>query len=266
MPYGLKTAGATYQRIINFILSPALDKHTLTYLDDVVIHSPDFDTHLNDLAVTLTLLKEAGFKLNVDKCSFAMDNIKLLGFVISAEGVAPDPDKVKAISEMLTSHNIKEVHSFLGASGSFRCNIAVYATIAAPLTSLTWKDCKFKWTNQHQKAFERLNEALVSAPVLQRPDFNLPFEIPSDASGVTVGACLVQKVDGVPHTVAYFSCKLHGQVVLATDAEALAVVEAIRAFNAYVYERFFEVYTDHCPLIFIFKRLSKICSHVEVES
>lgn len=259
MPYGLKTAGATYQRMINFILSPTLGKHTLAYLDDVVIHSLDFNTHMSDLAETLALLKGAGFKLNVDKCSFAMDSIKLLGFVVSAEGVAPDPAKVKAINEMQTPRSVKEVRSFLGASGFFRRNIEGYATIAAPLTSLTRKDSKFEWTNIHQQAFEKLKEALVSAPVLRRPDFDLPFEIHSDASGVAVGACLIQKVDGIPHAVAYFSRKLRGPEIRysATDAEALAVVEAIRAFNAYVYGRPFEVYTDHRPLTFIFKRPTK---------
>ncbi|XP_037794548.1 uncharacterized protein LOC119589944 isoform X2 [Penaeus monodon] len=157
MPYGLKTAGATYQRMINFILSPTLGKHTLAYLDDVVIHSLDFNTHMSDLAETLALLKGAGFKLNVDKCSFAMDSIKLLGFVVSAEGVAPDPAKVKAINEMQTPRSVKEVRSFLGASGFFRRNIEGYATIAAPLTSLTRKDrreCTFPigMTNHQTRA------------------------------------------------------------------------------------------------------------------
>lgn len=77
MPYGLKTAGATYQRMINFVLSPVLGRHTMAYLDDVVIYSRNFHEHLQHLEETLKLLEQAGFKLNLNKCQFAMNELKL---------------------------------------------------------------------------------------------------------------------------------------------------------------------------------------------
>ena len=256
MPYGLKTAGATYQRMINFVLSPVLGRHTLAYLDDIVIYSNNFEEHLQHLEETLDILSKAGFKMNLDKCDLAVNKLKLLGFIVSANGVAPDPDKVKAISEMSPPRNVKEVRRFLGASGFFRRHVKDYATIAAPLTSLTRKDQQFKWTESHDKAFDELKQALVTAPVLRRPDFEAPFEVHTDASGVALGACLIQRIEGQPHAVAYFSRKLKGAEVRysATDTEALAVIEGVRAFNAYVYGRKFEVFTDHRPLTYIFKR------------
>ncbi|ROT76340.1 hypothetical protein C7M84_005068 [Penaeus vannamei] len=259
MPYGLKTAGATYQRMINFILSPVLGRHTMAYLDDVVIYSKNFDDHLRHLEETLKLVEQAGFKLNLNKCQFAVQKLKLLGFVVSTNGVTPDPDKVTAIASMPAPRNVKEVRRFLGASGFFRRHVANYATIAAPLTSLTRKDTKFQWGEQQDKAFDELKRALVSAPVLRRPNFAIPFEIHTDASNVAIGACLMQRIEGNPHAIAYFSRKLKGAEVryCATDTEALAVVEGIRAFNAYVYGRTFEVFTDHRPLTFIFKRPTK---------
>jgi len=259
MPYGLKTAGATYQRMINFILSPVLGRHTMAYLDDVVIYSKNFDDHLRHLEETLKLVEQAGFKLNLNKCQFAVQKLKLLGFVVSTNGVTPDPDKVTAIASMPAPRNVKEVRRFLLASGVFRRHVANYATIAAPLTSLTRKDTKFQWGEQQDKAFDELKRALVSAPVLRRPNFAIPFEIHTDASNVAIGACLMQRIEGNPHAIAYFSRKLKGAEVryCATDTEALAVVEGIRAFNAYVYGRTFEVFTDHRPLTFIFKRPTK---------
>jgi len=140
MPYGLKTAGATYQRMINFVLSPVLGRHTMAYLDDVVIYSKNFDDHVRHLEETLHLIEQAGFKLNLNKCQFGVQELKLLGFVVSPNGVTPDPDKTASIASMAAPRNVREVRRFLGASGFFRRHIANYATIAAPLTSLTRKD------------------------------------------------------------------------------------------------------------------------------
>lgn len=137
--------------------------------------------------------------------------------------------------------------------------MAGYATIAAPLTSLLRKDTAFKRGEEEDKAFNNLKKALISAPVLRRPDFKYPFEIHTDASNVARGAGLMQRVDGKPQAIAYFSRKMKGPETRysATDSEALAVVEGVRAFNAYVYGRCFEVFTDHRPLSFIFKRPTK---------
>jgi len=187
-----------------------------------------------------------------------MQKLKLLGFVVSTNGVTPDPDKVTAIASMPAPRNVKEVRRFLGASGFFRRHVANYATIAAPLTSLTRKDKKFQWGEQ-DKAFNELKRALVSAPVLRRLNFAIPFEIHTDASNVAIGACLMQRIEGNPHAIAYFSRKMKGPETRysATDSEALAVVEGVRAFNAYVYGRCFEVFTDHPTLTYIFKRPTK---------
>lgn len=121
------------------------------------------------------------------------------------------------------------------------------------------KDKPFYWGDDQAKSFNDLKHALVLAPVLRRPKFNTPFEIHTDSSNVAVGACLMQRIESQPHAVAYFSRKLKGPEVRysATDTEALAVVEGVRAFNVYVYGRSFEVFTDHRLLTYIFKRPTK---------
>lgn len=102
LPFGLSTVPSTFQRIMNLILSPVLGRHTLAYLDDIMVYSRGFSQHLIDFEETLKLLGAAGLKLNPDMCSFAANTINFLGFTISQEGVAPNQSKVAAINETPT--------------------------------------------------------------------------------------------------------------------------------------------------------------------
>jgi len=260
MPFGLSTAPTTFQRTMNVVLSPVLGRHTLAYLDDVVVYSPDFNSHLIQLEETLKILNDAGFKLNLAKCEFAVQEFRFLGFKVTPEGILPDPEKVRSIVDMTPPRNAKGVRRFLGATGFFRKHIPKYAAIAAPLTQLTRKDQSFRWGTLEQEAFQSLKDKLASAPILQKPRFNDPFEVHTDASQLAIGACLMQRdAHGNPSAVAYFSRKLRGAETRysATDAEALAVVEGVRAFDPYIYGRQFTVYTDHRPLVYVFTRKTK---------
>lgn len=109
---------------------------------------------------------------------------------MSPHGVTPDPDKITSITNMVAPRNVREVRRVLGASGLFWRHIANHTTIIAPLTSLTRKDKKFQRGEEQRKAFDNLKRALNSAPVLCRPNLNLPFEIHADASSIAIGACL----------------------------------------------------------------------------
>ena len=260
MPYGLKTAPQTFQRTINLVLSSVLGRHTAAYLDDIVIFSNNMEEHQKHLQETLTLLHQAGLRLNPEKCKIAVKEFKFLGFIVSAEGIRPDPDKVRAIADMEAPKDVRAVRRFLGSVGFFRRHVPNFAGIAAPLTNLTRKDTPFVWTKTHQEAFEDLKMKLMSMPVLRNPDYSRPFEVHTDASQIAIGACLMQRSeDCTPHAVAYYSCKMKGPEVRysATDSEALAVVEAVRAFDPYVYGRNFTIFTDHRPLVYIFKRRTK---------
>lgn len=260
MPYGLKTAPSSFQRAINFILSPVLGRHSLAYLDDVVVYSRSFPEHVDNLVETLKLLDKAGFKLNAKKCIIAATSFKFLGFQVSPEGIRPDPDKCKAISEMPRPRTAREVRRFLGAAGYFRRHIKGFAELAAPLTDLTKKKAKFVWKEEHELAHEKLKAELTSEPVLVVPDFSREFEIHTDASAVAIGGCLMQRdKENNPHPVAYFSRKIKGPEVryAITDKEALAVVESVRYFEPYVFQRHFKIITDHRALVHIFKKKTR---------
>ncbi|XP_047469494.1 uncharacterized protein LOC125025520 [Penaeus chinensis] len=260
LPFGLSTAPTTFQRTINLVLSSVLGRHTLVYLDDIIVYSKGFSQHIRDLQETLQLLSAAGMKLNPEKCKFANTTINFLGFTISPEGVHPDRDKVSAISDTPVPCTIKEVRRFLGATGFFRKHIKGYATLAAPLHLLLKKGQHWEWGNQQHEAFIKLKEHLVSAPVLKQPDFTRPFELHTDASSIAIGAVLLQRDDDeTPHAVAYYSRKLRDSETRypAVDCEALAVVEGIRVFDSYLYGHKFLILTDHRPLVYIFKHRTK---------
>jgi len=257
MPFGLATAPSTFQRAINTVLNPVLGHHALAYLDDVVIYSHNFEEHLAHLDETLHLLARSGFKLNISKCQFAKNEFKFLGFLVTPEGILPDPSKVEAISKMTPPRTVRQVRQFLGATGFFRRHIEHYATVAAPLTKLLRKSEKFQWGPDQQVAFQKLIAHLTAAPVLRKPDFQRRFEVHTDASSVAIGACLLQRDDkGRPQAVAYFSRKLRDseKAFAPIDFEALAVVEAVRHFDPYLYGRPFDIFTDHQPLVGVFKK------------
>lgn len=260
MPFGLATAPSTFQRAINAVLHPVLGRHTLAFLDDVVVASGSFEEHMDHLDETMGLLAKAGFRLNLKKCKFAVNTFRFLGHLITPNGVLPDPDKVKAITQMTAPCNVKQVRQFLGATGFFRKHVKDYASVAAPLTALLKKQAKFHWGLEQQTAFEDLKGKLASDPILKQPDFNRTFEVHCDASGVAIGACLIQRdEEGKPHAVSYFSRKLReGENKFPTiDIEALAVVEAVRTFDPYLYGRHFKIITDHRPLVHVFAQRTK---------
>ena len=257
MPFGLISAPSTFMRAINKVLSPVLGRFAIAYLDDVVVYSNTFDEHLTHLHETLTHMQAAGFRLNRKKCTLAAPEIKFLGFRINREGVAPEPEKVASIANMPAPTNVKGVRRFLGMTGFFRRHVPDYAQLAYPLNRLTRKEQKFLWGEKEQAAFDSLKRALCQAPVMRLPDFLKEFELHCDASGLAIGACLMQRdEEGRPHPIAYYSRKLRDAELNypPIDSEALAVVESVRHFDAYIYGRHFTIYTDHQPLTSVLKR------------
>ena len=184
---GLPTFPAAYQRACNLAFHDQLGNFLFSYIDDIVIYSKNFQEHLKHLSKILGRIEMTGFKLGLQKCQFAAPSIKYLGQVVDRSGIHVDKDKVKAISEMMPPTNVKMVRSFLGACGYYRKFIKDYSKIAAPLTELTKKGRRFKWTESCQDAFDCLKSKLTSAPVLAFPDYNRQFILHCDASNVAIG-------------------------------------------------------------------------------
>ena len=251
MPFGLCNAPATFQRLMDLVLSGLQWSHCLVYLDDVIILGTSFYDHLSKLAVVFERLRRAGLKLKTSKCAFFQRKVKYLGHIISREGVATDPQKTAKVKIWPTPTSTKEVQQFLGFASYYRRFIKYFADIARPLYRLTERGAAFRWSPECQCAFDLLRKRLTTAPILAYPKFKQPFLLDTDASNSGIGAVLSQIDDeGQEHVVAYGSRLLTKteRNYCVTRRELLAVVVFTAYFRPYLLGRHFQLRTDHGSL------------------
>jgi hypothetical protein len=184
MALGLAGAPATFQYAMNASLALVLRKFALVFFDDILIYSQTFEDHLLHLCTVLEILHKDKWQVKLSKCAFAQEQIAYLGHVISAEGVTTDQSKIATIKTWPQPTNLKELHGFLGLSGYYRKFIKHYAIISQPLIQLLNKGSLFVWTTATNTAFQTLKAALVSAPFVALPNFELRFVIKTDACDV----------------------------------------------------------------------------------
>lgn len=141
MPFGLRNAPATFQRFIDR-LRIQIDAQLLAYLDDLILLSPSFERHMQDLDELLQLLRKNNVVVNKKKCRFCQDQVPYLGHIITRDGLQTDPAKIAAIMDMPTPSNVKQIQSFLQTCSWYRRFVPNFAKCAQPLTKLTKKDTK----------------------------------------------------------------------------------------------------------------------------
>jgi len=258
MPFGLCNAPGTFQREMNRIFFPLIGKCMFIYIDDLIIFSPTFEQHIEDLKKVFDILKDNGLKINLDKCDFFKESVELLGHTVSIEGISPINKKIEIIREWLPPTNITQLQSFLGAVGYYRKFIYNFATIAKPLFKLLKKNVKFSWEAVQQESFEELKRRLITAPILSMPDFDKQFIIRTDASKDGIGGVLIQKDENnIEKPIHYMSRTLKPAEVNygITDLEGAAAAFCVKKFKSYISGSKFEIllFTDHKPLISIFK-------------
>lgn len=251
MPFGLCNAAQTMCRLMDRVIPFPLRDNVFVFIDDLLVVSPDFASHMSTLRKVASCLKEAGLSINVEKSKFCMKEIRYLGYIVGNGVLKTDPDKVQAINDFPPPATLKQVRRFLGMTGWYRRFIPSYAPLATPLTDLLGKVGKFSWNIEAQEAFEKLKQCLVTSPVLSHPDFKKPFIIQCDASATGVGSVLYQvSDDGQEHPIAYMSKKLNSaqRNYSVTELECLAAVLSLKKFRQYVEGMPFKVVTDHASL------------------
>jgi len=250
MPFGLHSAPATFQRLLDEILGPELEPNVLVYLDDIIIVSQTFEDHLRHLAEVFRRLREAKLRLNPEKCFFCREQLRYLGHIIDRKGIRTDPEKVSAVASWPAPTSVKKVRQFLGMASWYRRFVPNFSAVAAPITKLTGKKTKWSWGEEQEEAFQRLKEALTSAPVLACPDFTRRFVLQTDASSYGLGAVLTQHQEDGERVIAYASRTLNNaeRNYSATELECLAVVWGIRKMRGYLEGYAFTVVTDHQSL------------------
>ncbi|KAA0063300.1 Ty3/gypsy retrotransposon protein [Cucumis melo var. makuwa] len=251
MPFGLTNAPSTFQALMNQVFKPFLRRFVLVFFDDILVYSKGMEEHRQHLEVVLEILRESELYANFDKCHFAKTRISYLGHYISMKGIEVDPEKIRAVKEWPAPSNVREMRGFLGLTGYYRRFVQNYGSISAPLIQLL-KAGAYKWTEETEAAFEKLKKAMMTLPVLAMPDFNLPFEIESDASGFGVGAVLVQ----AKRPVAYFSkvLSMRDRARPVYERELIAVVWAVQRWRPYLLGRKFTVKTDQRSLKFLLEQ------------
>ena len=250
LPFGLCNSPATFQRLMTHALRGLEWDICLVYIDDLIIFSRTFDDHLQHLELVFKRLRKAGVRLKPSKCHFVQSKVEYLGHVVSAEGLSPNPNKIKAVQEFPVPTNTTGVKAFLGLCNYYRRFIRGFAQMASPLNKLTSKNVHFQWTDDCQTAFDALKAALISAPILAYPDFTQPFHLYVDASQTGIGLTLGQVIEGKEHVTAYAGRDFNAaeRNYSATEREALAVIDGIKRFQAYLYGRKFYIHTDHSAL------------------
>lgn len=225
MPFGLTNAPATFCNLMNNVLFDYLDDFVVVYLDDIVIYSRTLEEHVNHLSLVLSQLRKYTLYVKMEKCEFAQQEIRFLGHLVSKNQVRMDPKKVQAIVDWQAPRHVKDLRSFLGLANYYRKFIAGYSKKAASLTDLLKKDAKWVWSKQCEEAFQNLKNAIASEPILKLPDFELPFEVHTDASDKAIGGVLVQE----GHPVAFESRKLNDaeQRYSTHEKEMVAVVHCL---------------------------------------
>jgi hypothetical protein len=156
MPFGLTNAPATFQRMMDVVLSGLTWRFCLVYLDDIIVYSETFEKHLQHLKQVFERLREANLHLKAQKCHFCSAKVSYLGHVITPEGISPDPAKVSAILEAPPPKNTGELRSFLGLTGYYRRFIKGYAHISYHLSKLLSKDEPWVWSEQYQPTLIRI--------------------------------------------------------------------------------------------------------------
>lgn len=252
MPFGLRNAPATFQRLIDRLrsCSSLQDVTLLAYLDDLLVISQGYQQHLQDLEAVFKRLTEFNLHVNREKCAFARENVKYLGHVITQNGVSTDPGKVSAVLEMKVPGNLKHLRTFLQTCSWFRKFIPNFSKVAEPLTRLTRKSQVWSWGSEQTQAFIELKNLLTTAPILVQADFTRPFILRTDASNYALGAVLLQGDGNQERPIEYASRLLSAaeRNYSTTEREALAVVWAVERFRPYLDGQPVIIGSDHQPL------------------
>uniref|UniRef100_A0AAR2IV05 Reverse transcriptase n=1 Tax=Pygocentrus nattereri TaxID=42514 RepID=A0AAR2IV05_PYGNA len=258
MSYGLSNAPSVFQAFMNDVFREFLNKFVIVFIDDILIFSPDFSSHVNHVRQVLLRLQENNLYAKAEKCEFHLQRVSFLGYVISSSGVLMSDDKVSAVTNWPKPGSVKELQRFLGFANFYRRFIRNFSSTAAPLTALLkGSPKKLSWSDSAQGAFDALKLAFSTAPILKHPDPEKPFVVEVDASNTGVGAVLSQR-SGIPlklHPVAFFSRKLSPaeRNYGIGDRELLAVKLAVEEWRHWLEGAAhpFTVLTDHKNLEYL---------------
>ena len=260
LPMGFKNSPPTFQKVMSDTLK-SCRSFSLVYLDDIIVYSKSYDEHLDHLKQIFTALSDSNFALNPLKCELLVQQIDYLGHTINKDSLKPMIQKIEAILNMKDPRTLSAANKFIGALSWYRKFIPGFASVAAPIHSVTnltkSNRRKFQWKFTQSQAFLKLKQILTTEPLfLHFPVDGIPIILTTDASGIGIGGVLQQEVNGEMRNLYYHSqlltpCERKYSTI---EKEALAIYKCINRMRSFLLGRDIIIMTDHCPLCHIMKK------------
>ncbi|PKA60634.1 RNA-directed DNA polymerase like [Apostasia shenzhenica] len=250
MPFGLKNAGATYQRMIDVVFRDQRGRNLEAYVDDILVKSKTSEGHLGDLMETLDTLRSFNLKLNLTKCTFGIASGKFLVYLVSSRGIKANPDKISVILNMPSPKTAKEIQKLAGRISSLGRFILKAGDRCSPFFRCLRNNKGGQWTNKCEAAFTELKKYLTLAPILVAPKEGAVLSLYLGVSDTAVSAVLLDDDKRVQQPIFYISHIL-------VDAEsryptleklALALLVTARKLRLYFMSHTIQIVTDQ-PLL-----------------
>jgi ribonuclease HI/uncharacterized protein YehS (DUF1456 family) len=257
MPFGLKNAGATYQRAMQKIFDDILHKIVQCYVDDLVVKTRKREEHIRDLRIVFNRLRKYQLKMNPLKCAFGVTSGKFLGFIIRHRGIEVDQSKIDAIQRMPEPKNLRELRSLQGHLAYIRRFISNLAGRCQPFSRLMKKDTNFEWDEACKNAFESIKKYLLNPPVLGVPIPGKPLILYIAAQEQSLGALLAQKNEVEKEKALYYlSRKLTGAELRYSPIEkmCLALFFSIHKLRHYMQAHTIHLIAKVDPVKYILSR------------
>ena len=256
IPFGLCNAPGTFQWCMMGIFSDMIEIILEIFMDDFSIFGDSYEGCLENLRKVFERCQEKNLVLNWEKCHFMVTQGIILGHIVSKNGIEVDKAKVESISNLPTPKCVRDIRSFLGHAGFYRRFIKDFSAIARPLCNFLAKDVPFAWSQACEAAFDKLKTMLVSLPIMQSPNWNLPFEIMCDASDYAIGVVLGQREDKKAFVIYYASKTLDSAQAnyTTTEKEFLVVAFTLENFRSYIVGSPVTIFTDHAALKYLLSK------------
>lgn len=235
LPFGLRNAPSSFQRMMNIVLQGLIDEVCVVYIDDILIFSKDYQSHLVDVKKVLNRLFDYGLVASKEKSRFFLKTVDYLGYTVSKNEIRPMKSKVECINNWPTPRCTTDVRSFIGLCNYYRRFVKGFTIIANPLLLLTTKR-DFEWTDEAEVAFKALKVALSTTPVLRMSDYTKEFHVWPDSSQFAVGGVLTQLGENNEHQpICYMSKKLSKseQNYPTVERELMAIIHCLRIWRCY---------------------------------
>ena len=250
LPFGLRNAAGEFQRAVDAAFARIPQRCLSYYIDDITISGNEWTEVIETLRSVLQACITSGLYIKLSKAQLNGRSAKVLGFIVSENGIQPNPVKIAAIQGISAPQNRKQLKGFLGMVGFWQRHVPNYATLTAPLTDLLKKGTEYAWAERQQQAFHQIKEAVQNALLLAAPIASNDYTIATDASDVGLGATLMQEQRGALEILECAAKKLSPAERRWTtrEKEGFAIKWALQKFYPYVRGTSITLLTDHQSL------------------